>query len=274
MGILALALTVVGRSTGAAIPPVSAPTALSAESPRIVLQDGLYLRPIGEGVFVIVHAFPWPSNSLLVTMRDGTLVFAGTPCTADAMKTVLAWARREFGARRMVAIDTGYHCDNLGGNRALIDAGVPVYGSDLTARLLATRGEWIRQVTLRLVGSPDSPFYKAHAALSFVPPDHVFPIDEGLRLTFGGEDVQVYYPGPSQAPEKVVVYFPSRRLMFGSCMILAGERAGNTADADLARWPEAIRHLARFPVDTVVPGHGDRIDAALLQHTLDVLASR
>jgi glyoxylase-like metal-dependent hydrolase (beta-lactamase superfamily II) len=255
----------------------AASTGAKAVSPeparRINLAPDLYLRQIGDGAYVIVHVFPWPANSLLVEVADGTLVLAGTPCTPEATKAVLAWARKQFGERRIVAIDTGYHVDNLGGNQALLDAGIPVYGSDLTVRLLRERGEIMRQVTLNLIGDPKSPMYRAHAGLKFVPPDRVFPLHDGLRLNFGGEDVQVFYPGPSQAPDKVVVYFPARKLLFGSCLILAGSRPGNTADADLQRWPESIRRLAQFPVDVVVAGHGDRLDPGLIQHTLDLLAA-
>jgi hypothetical protein len=253
------------------------PDATSAVSPvprgRIDLAPDLYLRQIGHGAYVIVHAFPWPANSLLVEMDDGTLVLAGSPYTPAAVQSVLAWARRQFGRRALVGIDTGYHVDNLGGNQALLDAGFPVYGSDLTVRLLRERGEIMRQATLKFIGDPGSPFYQAHASLKFVPPDHLFPLRDGLRLRFGNDEVQVFYPGPSQAPDKVVVYFPARRLLFGSCMILAGDQPGNTADADLTQWPESVSQLQRFPVDVVVPGHGDRLDAGLVQHTLDVLVA-
>ncbi len=267
--ILAVCLVV---ATAAAEPLHAAAAPAGAGS--IELAADLYLRPIGNEAFVIVHSCPWPANSLLIAMPDGTLVMAGTPYTVEATRTVLAWARRRFGDRRIVAIDTGYHVDNLGGNQALLDAGAAVYGSDLTVRLLRERGEHMRRVTLNLIGDPNSPAYRLHAGLKFVPPDHVFPIHDGLRLTFGGEEVQVYYPGPSQAPDKVIVYFPARRILFGSCMILAGSRPGNTADADLTHWPESVRRLLRFPVDIVVPGHGDRLDPGLIQHTLDMLAAR
>ncbi len=267
--LIATAGAVGARAGGPELQPGSPPAPA-----RIELAAGLYLRPIANEAFVIVHACPWPANSLLVAMPDGTLVLAGTPYTAAATRTVLDWTRRRFGDRRIVAVDTGYHVDNLGGNEALLTAGAAVYGSDLTIRLLRERGERMREVTLGLVGDPNSPAYRLHAGLRFVPPDRSFPIRDGLSLHFGGESVEVYYPGPSQAPDKVVVYFPARRILFGSCLILAGDRPGNTADADLAQWPEAVRRLRRFPVDIVVPGHGDRLDPGLIQHTLDVLAAR
>jgi len=274
--ILAAALFLAAPAGAAPAPPPAAPDGPAAPpaAERIALSADLHLRPIGDRALVIVHACPWPANSLLVVMPDGTLVLAGTPYTADATRTVLDWARRRFGERRIVAINPGYHVDNLGGNQALLDAGAAVYGSDLTIRLLRERGERMRAVTLALIGDPESPAYRLHAGLKFVPPDHPFPIRDGLRLTFGGEEVQVFYPGPSQAPDKVVVYFPGLRILFGSCMILAGPRPGNTADADLAQWPESVRRLRRFPADIVVPGHGDRLDPGLIQHTLDVLAAR
>jgi len=144
----------------------------------------------------------------------------------------------------------------------------------LTVKLLKERGEQTRLTTLRLIGGKSSPTYAVHATMEFVPPDHVFPIQDGLTLSFGREEVRVFYPGPSQAPDKVVVYFPARKLLFGSCMILAGDRPGNTTEADIEQWSVAIRRLKQFPVDVVVPGHGERLDPGLIQHTLELLEKK
>jgi len=114
----------------------------------------------------------------------------------------------------MIAIDTGYHVDNMGGNQALLEADIPVYGSDLTAKLILERGEQNRQSMLAAIGDPQSPAYQAEMAMKYLPPDHIFPIAQGLTLVFGGENVQVIYPGPSQAPDKVAVYFPEREIAF------------------------------------------------------------
>lgn len=238
----------------------------------VSLGSDLSIRPVATGAFEVTHTFPWPANSLLVEMRDGTLVLAGTPYTPEATARVLEWAKARFGSRPIIAIDNGYHVDNLGGNAALRAAGVAVYGSDLTVRLLSERGEKMRHRTLEMIGDARAPSYAVHASLAFVPPDHVFPVGEGLLLRLGDEEVRVIYPGPSQAPDKVAVYFPSRKLLYGGCMILSGEKAGNIADADLDSWPRAVTSLLALPVTVVIPGHGDRTDAGLIQHTLDVLA--
>jgi metallo-beta-lactamase class B len=57
-------------------------------------------------------------------------------------------------------------------------------------------------------------------------------------------------------------------------MILAGDRPGNTTEADMQQWPIAIRRLKQFPVNVVVPGHGERLDPGLIQHTLDLLEKK
>jgi len=254
-------------------PAVSPARAVApAVTAEIELAPDLHLLRIGAGAYVVRHVCPFVCNSVLVEMPDGTFVFGGTPGFPEAARLVLDWIVREHGPRPVVAIDTGYHFDNLGGNAAFLDAGFPVHGSDLTVRLLAERGERMRALTLGFIADKNSPYRAAHVALQFVPPDHVFPIEQGLTLRFGGEEVRAIYPGPTQAPDKVAIYFPGRRLLYGSCMILAGDRTGNVAEADLARWIEGIRNLMLLPVDVVVAAHGSRLEPGLLQNTLDVLA--
>lgn len=252
----------------------SAPAAgpAPAQAQPIELAEDLHIRPIGSGAYVVTHTFPWPANSLLVELADSTLVLVATPYTPEATRQMLAWAKTKFGQRRMVAINNGYHVDNLGGNLALREARIPVYGSDLTVRLLQERGEKTRQLILRMIGDASNPAYASHATLPYLAPDHVFPARAGLILRFGAEEVQVIYPGPSQAPDKLAVYFPSRGLLFGGCMLLNGSSVGNIADADLEAWPHAIEMLAKLPATMVVPAHGDRLDPGLLPNTLNVLA--
>jgi metallo-beta-lactamase class B len=188
------------------------------------LAPGLIVRDIGRGAHVVTHSIPVPCNALLVEMPDGTLVLAGSTWSADATQQLLDWSRAKWGERPIVAINTGYHVDNLGGNHALQLAGIPIYGSELTARLLAENGDWQRALLLRMLGGEAAPDYAIHAANAYDPPTHLFPLADGLTLHFGGEEVRVIFPGHTQAPDKVVVYFPSRRLLFGGCAVVGGPR--------------------------------------------------
>lgn len=254
---------------------VSITLAAADESSRIDLSEGLYVRQVRQDTFVVTHEFPWPANSLIIEMENSDLIWVGVPYTAAATKDVLDWIETRWGKRNIVEINTGYHVDNLGGNSALIEQGITVWGSDLTAQLLTQRGEQTRQVILGMLqGSGSERYYRVHQEIPYVAPTHLFPISEGLELQFGNEKVQVYYPGPSHAPDNVVVYFSGRRILFGGCMLLAGEQIGNTSDADLESWLEAVRKLLQFDAEIVVLGHGERLDPGIIQHTIELLTQK
>jgi len=205
-------------------------------------------------------------------MANADLVWVGTPYTPEATNSVLDWIEAYFGKQDIVEINTGYHVDNLGGNPALLERGIAVYGADLTAQLLDERGEQTRAAILGMLeGAGNQAIVQAHAAIQYMPPSILYPIQDGLVLKFGDETVQVYFPGPSHAPDNVVVYFPGQKVLFGGCMILAGDQVGNTSDADLKAWPESVGRLSQFQADWIIPGHGDRFDPGLLEHTISVL---
>ena len=246
--------------------------AVLSDGPTEVAPDRRVTR-LAARAWIVRHAEPFPANSLLVEMDDGTLVLCGSPYTAEATRALLGWARKAFGTRPIVAINTHFHPDALGGNEALIEAGGRVYGSELTARLLAERGEAVRALLIAFAEKRPGGA-GAFRTARWLPATSTFRAVDGLELAFGGERLEVFYPGPAHSPDNVVVWFPERHLLFGGCMILAGERLGNTADADLERWPEAIEQLRRFDAALVVPGHGDRFGPELLDRTLEVLRLR
>ncbi|MDK2982010.1 MAG: metallo-beta-lactamase class [Chloroflexota bacterium] len=231
-------------------------------------------REVLPDVFVITHAFPWDENFLLAKMADGTLVLVDTPWTPQAMDDLLDWIEQKYGQPEIVAINSHHHIDNLGGNQALIDAGIPVYGSDLTASLVEGKGaQQLEGTVTYFANNGYEEFVGDYMDMELVPPTVLFPLADGLTLDFGGEKVEIYFPGPSHAPDNVVVYFPDKQLLFGSCMVIGWEQVGNTADANLAAWPEAIEKLRSFDAQVIVPGHGTRLDPQLLDHTQALLSA-
>jgi len=217
------------------------PVAL-ASGEAVRLASDLVVRRLAEHVYVVTHEKPWPANSVVVEARDGTLVLVGSPYTTEATERVLAWLGERFGTRKRVAIDTHFHDDaGIGGNLAFHGAGIPIYGSALTVRLLSERRQ-----------EPG------------VPPDHVFELEQGLELPLG-EPVRVVFPGPGHTADNVVVFFPQKRLMVGGCLIKAGSTIGNVADADLAHWAASVRKLDGYDFDVLVPGHGERFDRGMLE---------
>ncbi|GEM_PF-350527 len=240
------------------------------EEPKSAIDIDLTVRTLRPGVWIVVDEKPYPANSLLVEMRDSSLVLVHTPYTPEATRRLLTWMAARFGERRLVAVNGHFHPDAAGGNEALIKAGAEVWGSDHTVRLLVERQGKIRDMMVKSL-KDDPAAAEKFRNLEIPPPNHVFQEASGTKLRFGNETVEIIYPGPAHSPDNVAVWFPHLKILFGGCAILAGDRVGNRSDADLARWPEAIRRLQTMGAELVVPGHGSRTDPDLLEHTLKVL---
>jgi metallo-beta-lactamase class B len=248
----------------------------AADEKRVVLSKDLSVTEIEKDVFVINHSFPWSSNSLLIRVSNSDCILVNTLCENQAAKLLVDWIKNNFGDVNLVAINTGFHVDNLGGNEYLLSKGIAVYGSNSTAKLVAERGQKEKNRLLEGFTSPENKkYYDAYKDLTFVPPNRIFDINQGLHLKIGDEDVNVFYPGPSHTLDNVVVYFPKRKILFGGCMIksLDSKDAGYSADADMLKWPRSVEKVLSIYKDAkiVVPGHGDYGDTALIKHTIELL---
>lgn len=236
----------------------------------IPIAEDLEARHIQEGLFVFTHSFPWPANSLAAVVDDD-LLLVDTPYTPRATEAMLNWLEAEVGSRDTIAINTHWHLDNLGGNEYLLQEGIPIYGSDLAVELLAERGAASQQQVVDWLQDPENERFRSFGEITLTSPTETFPLVKGQQLEIGGETVEVAWPGPGHTADNLVVYFPERQLLFGGCFIIGGDRIGNTADAHLDQWADSFRHIARYEFDMVVPGHGNRLDPGLIDHTIELL---
>jgi metallo-beta-lactamase class B len=248
----------------------------TANEKKISLSENLSITEIEKDVFVINHSFPWSSNSLLIRCSNSDCILVNTLCDNRGARLLADWIKNNFGDVNLVAVNTGFHVDNIGGNEYFLSKGVAIYGSNLTAKLVAERGQTEKNRLLEGFKSPENKkYYDAYKDLTFVPPNRIFDINEGLHLKIRDEDVNVFYPGPSHTIDNVVVYFPKRKILFGGCMIksLDSKDAGYTADADMKQWPRSVEKLLSMYKDAkiVVPGHGDYGDIGLIKHTIELL---
>ena len=82
---------------------------------------------------------------------------------------MLDWISDTFGQKNIIEINTGYHVDNLGGNKALIDRGIPVYGSEKTVQLLKERGEETRNLILSWLTDPvNKQYYARYKVIPYI----------------------------------------------------------------------------------------------------------
>lgn len=248
-GCLALALTVavapcLACAAGRPVTPdPGAPSAVDAPVDIEALRPGVWIH---RSVQYLPDFGDVSSNGLIVTAGDGSVVI-DTAWTPEQTAEVLDWARTNAGPVRAVVV-THWHADRSGGLSEVHRRSIPSYGSSRTAEEA-----------------------RAHGA---TPPDHLF--DETLDLGVLGLDGEAYFPGAGHSLDNVVVWLGRSELLFGGCLIKAAEAQGmgNTADGDLAAWPDTLTRVERrYPqAKHVVPGHGAPGDLSLIRRTRELLS--
>jgi len=244
---------------------------------RFRISSDLYYTEVRDSVYMITHHFPrFGSNSLFVLLPDGQGMLIDTPHETSGTMSLLAWIQSSFGDLQLTAINTGWHQDNLGGNEYLLSRKIPVYGPTLTANLIRDRGKELKDMLLeQTVSMEDQRYYHSYREWNLLPPDHTFPIEEGLLLEGGGETFEVYYPGESHTVDNTVVYLHSKKILFGGCLVMSmlQQRPGFIDHANMAEWPVSVKKVEeKFPhCETVIPGHGSSGNAELLEHTRLIL---
>ena len=246
-GILLLAAIVVAGGCTESVDTQPQPAA------GVALAADVEVRPLARGVWLhtTTKTYPGgervPSNGLLLEQDGGSLLI-DTAWSDEQTEHLLRWAAETLGRPVRRAVVTHAHDDRMGGLAALRRAGVPVHAAALTAARAREEG----------LPAPDSTW------------------SLGAREAVSRFGVEVFYPGPGHAPDNVVVWVPGTRVLFGGCLVKAGNATGLgfTGDADLAGWPLAISHvLLRYrSARMVVPGHGPVGGTPILEHTVSLLA--
>lgn len=246
IGVLAVGVPGAGaQTTGAEVR--SSPTGETAPA-EIKLRQ---LRP-GVWIHTSYYTYPGgarlPANGLVVRDGDGLLLVDAawgeglTRALLDRIETEL-----RLPVRR--AVVTHSHYDRVAGVDVLEGRGVQVYAHSLTQRRTIGQGMPVPDTTLAELDAP------------------------GASVRLGS--VEIFYPGPGHAPDNLMVWVPSERVLFGGCAVRAASSGslGGVADADLDAWPEAIgRARSRYmEAEIIVPGHGDVGGPEVFDRTLSLL---
>ena len=236
------------------------------------INDDLSVKEIEPGVYIAVHNFLGPANSLIIKYENGELLLIDTPLTDDATKELIDWVLRDDTSNvKITAVNTHFHMDNLGGNGYLYKKNAVIYGSDLTVSLLKERG--LGNGIPEMLKSPGlEKQYDYYMKNKLYPPNNIFKLGEEKHLVVGTDSLSIYFPGAGHAPDNIVVYFHNRKILFGGCLVksLVSKTLGNVGDAVVDEWPESLRKLREKYKDAilVIPGHGDEGSLELIDHSL------
>jgi metallo-beta-lactamase class B len=196
--------------------------------------------------YQLINGAPFPSNSMYVVTRDG-VVMIDTPWNAEETGPLLDSIERRHHKGVVMCIVTHFHADRTAGLDVLKKKGIATYSTMRTWTLAHARNE--------------------REAAQHILHDTTFKV--------GGVPFRTYYPGKGHTADNIVVWFPGARVLYGGCMVKSSEAAGmgNTADADLTRWPSSIRNVIRTFANPrfIIPGHQSWAGTKALKHTLALL---
>lgn len=183
----------------------------------------------------------------MIVISEKEAVILETPINNEVSEELIMWVEKEHGAEIKAVIVHHFHVDCLGGLGAFHQRKIPSIANQLTIDLAPKNG--------------------------YEPP--LFAIKSGHQTPVGNSIISTHYFGPAHTADNTISYLEDENILFGGCMIKSLDASrGNTADANLAKWPETIDKIkSRFTsVITVVPGHGREGGSELLDYTIDLFS--
>lgn len=120
------------------------------------------------------------------------------------------------------------------------------------------RRQWARRY--REEGTPARA--EALEAARVVLPDNL--LTDRVELDLGDRRAVLLHPGPAHTDHDVAVHVPDAGVLFSGDLVEQGAPPSVGPDSDPARWPRALDTLLGLRPRTVVPGHGEPVDAAFV----------
>ncbi|MFC4634148.1 subclass B1 metallo-beta-lactamase [Dokdonia ponticola] len=187
----------------------------------------------------------YPCNGY-VYISDGEAVVFDSPIDETSASQLIHFLQNELKVELKGVIVNHFHADAAGGLEAFAKANIPSYASSITAQILHNDAVEI-----------------------------TYPFETKQELKVGSTVVENTYFGPAHTQDNIVSYIPDEHLLYGGCMIkslYAGK--GNLEDAYVQQWPETVGKIKEaYPeVQVVIPGHGGKGDARLLDYTIELFS--
>ena len=205
------------------------------------------------------------SNAGFVVTPKGVVVIdaLGSPVLAQKLIQEI----RKVTKQKIVAVVlTHYHADHVYGLQEFKRLGATIYAQRDGLNYLASETAKQRLIASRI---DFAPWVNENTRL--VPAD--VWIDQSKTITVGGVEFRISRVGPAHAPEDLIVFIPSEKVLFAGDLVFRG-RIPFVGNADSRGWMNALDQIQKIKPKIVVPGHGTYSTNALadVKFTRDYLA--
>ncbi len=185
------------------------------------------------------------ANGLVYVARD-TAYIVDTPWNDIQARNLVLWIRTRLEAEIGGVIVTHSHNDCMGGLGEILRRGIKTYSFTLTQEF-AVRDK---------LPVPENTF------------------EQTLRLGPDENEIIAAFYGPGHTADNIVVWIPSKKILFGGCMVrtLSAQGLGNVDDADVEQWPHTLKKVLEQYRDAkvVIPGHGAHGGIDLIIHSIEL----
>ena len=216
---------------------------------KIVVDNDIQLIPLQDSVYVHISMHQaqdfgrFPSNGLIV-IKNGEALMIDTPMDIEKTKRLTKYLEDTLKVHVTKFIAGHFHDDCIGGLEYLQSIGVESIANSMTVDKCKELG----------LPVPSTPF------------------TDSLNFDFNGEPVECHYFGAGHSVDNITVWFPKQKILFGGCLIKAGnsQNLGNLQDAVVIDWDITVKKVIKqYPdVKLVVPGHGNFGGPELLNRTV------
>jgi glyoxylase-like metal-dependent hydrolase (beta-lactamase superfamily II) len=187
------------------------------------------------------------SNAGFVVTPKGVVVIdaLGSPVLAQKLIQEI----RKITKQKIVAVVlTHYHADHVYGLQEFKRLGATIYAQRDGLNYLASETAKQRLIASRI---DFAPWVNENTRL--VPAD--VWIDQSKTITVGGVEFRISRVGPAHAPEDLIVFIPSEKVLFAGDLVFRG-RIPFVGNADSRGWMSALDEIQKQNPTIVVPGHG------------------
>jgi len=187
------------------------------------------------------------SNAGFVITPKGVVVVdaLGSPVLA---KKLIAEIKKITPQKVVAVIVTHYHADHVYGLQEFKNIGAKIYAQGEGRNYLSSETAKQRLIASRIDFAP-----WVNASTKLISAD--VWIDQSYTLTVGGIEFKISRVGPAHAPEDLIIYVPSEKVLFAGDLVFRG-RIPFVGNADSRGWLHALNEIETLNPNIVIPGHG------------------